>query len=71
MLGVGALLQPKARADDHWSASPKVVLEFEATHVNGGEPGLDLPPSSSDPFRPGAARRRRHRRRSWFRRRSA
>jgi hypothetical protein len=71
MLGVGALLQPKVRPDDHWSATPKVVLDFEAGRGVGGDPGLDLPPAMVDPFRTGASRRRRHRRRGWFRRRAA
>ncbi|HYA45577.1 MAG TPA: hypothetical protein VED59_08215 [Acidimicrobiales bacterium] len=38
MLGVGTLLQLKAKQDDHWSASPKVVLVEEAHAEDSGEP---------------------------------
>lgn len=45
MLGVGAILQPKADPEAHWSESPKVVLEIrEEQHASG--PALDLDPAS-------------------------
>jgi hypothetical protein len=37
VLGMATLFQPKARPDDHWSTSPKVVvLEETAAQANGG-----------------------------------
>ena len=38
MLGVGTLFQPKAKQDDHWSATPKVVLVEETHHEGSGAP---------------------------------
>jgi len=38
MLGVGTILQPKARPDDHWSKSPKVEIQSEAGGEESGDP---------------------------------
>jgi hypothetical protein len=38
MLGVGTIFQPKARIDDHWSTSPKVVLVGEVAADASGDP---------------------------------
>ncbi len=38
LLGVGAIFQPKAKADDHWSISPKVVMVIEAQSEASGDP---------------------------------
>ncbi len=38
MLGVGTILQPKARADDHWSVRPNVVLVEVRQHGGAGAP---------------------------------
>ncbi len=38
MLGVGAIFQPKARVDDHWSTSPKVVMVSEVASDTSGDP---------------------------------
>jgi hypothetical protein len=38
MLGVGAILQPKANTDDHWSTSPRVVLVDESSAEGSGAP---------------------------------
>ncbi len=38
MLGVGAILQPKARPDDHWSKSPKVEIHSETGGQESGGP---------------------------------
>jgi hypothetical protein len=44
MLGVGAVLAPKARPGDHWSASPKLTAdtEVQGEAVGGGGDG-ELP----------------------------
>jgi hypothetical protein len=38
MLGVGAIFQPKARSEDHWSTSPKVVMLSEVRADASGDP---------------------------------
>ncbi len=38
LLGVGAILQPKSRPDDHWSKSPKVEIHSEAGGQESGDP---------------------------------
>ena len=38
MLGVGAILQPKARPDDHWSKTPKVEIHSEVGGQESGDP---------------------------------
>ena len=38
MLGVGTILQPKARPDDHWSKSPKVEIHSESGGEESGDP---------------------------------
>ncbi|MGZ8752847.1 MAG: hypothetical protein ACXW1S_07685 [Acidimicrobiia bacterium] len=38
MLGVGTLFQMKARADDHWSTSPKLAVIEDAEAADSGEP---------------------------------
>jgi hypothetical protein len=30
MLGFGTLFQPKAKSDDHWAVSPKIVIVVES-----------------------------------------
>ena len=67
MLGVGALFQPNADPEAHWSESPKVVLEVE-TRVRAEGTGLDLD-DSAVPAAPPATLRPRRRRRLWFARR--
>lgn len=43
LLGVGTIFQPKARAEDHWSTSPKVVIVCEAEpEAPGGPPSPDV-----------------------------
>jgi hypothetical protein len=39
LLAFGAIFEPKARPDDHWSTSPRVeVVEETATEAAGGPP---------------------------------
>ena len=38
MLGVGTILQPKVRSDDHWSTSPIVEIVYEAEDESSGDP---------------------------------
>ena len=38
LLGVGAIFQPKAKAADHWSTSPRVVMVLEAQSEESGDP---------------------------------
>jgi len=65
MLGVGALLSPRGKVDDHWSTAPKVTIEVEVEGV-----ALAPPPGPDQVL--AADRRsqalRRRRRRRWFRR---
>jgi hypothetical protein len=37
-LGVGTIFQPKARLDDHWSTSPKVLMVSEIRSASSGGP---------------------------------
>jgi hypothetical protein len=37
MLGVGTIFQPKARIEDHWSTSPKVVM-LSAVRADASDP---------------------------------
>jgi hypothetical protein len=41
-LGAATVLLPKARADDHWSVSPKIEIVVEVESGADGEP-FDLP----------------------------
>jgi hypothetical protein len=44
LLAFGAIFEPKARPDDHWSTSPRVeVVEEAAAEVAGGPPRGRLP----------------------------
>ena len=47
MLGVGTLFQPKARADDHWSASPRVRSTADEESETAGGPGPSGPKGQS------------------------
>ena len=38
LLGVGAIFQPKAKADDHWATSQRVVMVLEAQSEQSGDP---------------------------------
>ncbi len=38
LLGFGTVFQPKARLDDHWSTSPKIVLEVHASAESSSDP---------------------------------
>jgi hypothetical protein len=38
LLGFGTVFQPKARLDDHWSTSPKIVLEVHASAEDSSDP---------------------------------
>lgn len=38
VLGVAAVVLPKARPDDHWSTSPKVQMVEEASSESSGGP---------------------------------
>jgi hypothetical protein len=38
MLGVGTLLQPKARPDDHWSVSPDAAVVEDGDVEGSGAP---------------------------------
>lgn len=71
MLGVGTILQPKARLDDHWSTSPKVVLVEEGQHVDAGGPPSPTERVPATPRRWLPSRRRagapRSRRGGWVR----
>lgn len=46
LLGVGAIFQPKARPDDHWSTSPKVQAEADDESEASGGPAQDRRPGS-------------------------
>lgn len=59
MVGVGALLQPKADPEAHWSEPHKVTLVTEAQQSAGPGPELDVsgvpaepPATPPDPRRP-------------------
>jgi hypothetical protein len=39
LLGFGTVFQPKARLDDHWSTSPKIVLAWIHRSTPAAEPG--------------------------------
>lgn len=54
MLGVGAIFQSKTRADDHWSAVPKIeILEvIEDAEASGDTP---TPTPTRSPTLPAAA----------------
>ncbi len=45
MLGIGAIFQPKVKADDHWSTSPKIVLVNELRREGSSTPSgsFELP----------------------------
>lgn len=44
MLGVAAVMQPKADPTEHWSSTPKVTIVAEARVRNAGDgPELELP----------------------------
>lgn len=52
MLGVGAILLNKTRADDHWSTSPKVeIVDMIEDAAESGDP----PTSQEPPRLPAAA----------------
>jgi hypothetical protein len=38
LLGFGTIFQPKARLDEHWSTSPKIVLEVHASAEDSSDP---------------------------------
>jgi hypothetical protein len=40
-LGVGTIFQAKARASDHWSTSPRVVISVDAPSECGADPAGD------------------------------
>ena len=39
LLGVGTILQSKARADDHWSTSPRIAMVCGVDAEASGAPG--------------------------------